>query len=96
LGIGPVGSSLTGLSGINISMPLLCSRLRRYLKRPVLDRTDLNGSFDFDAAYASDNSDADHVSLVLSSIQAIGLKMESAKGPVETIVIDSAKRPSAN
>jgi uncharacterized protein (TIGR03435 family) len=85
-----------GIAGINISMPLLATRLSRYLERPVLDQTGLQGSFDFKFEYASDDPHPDVVSSILTSIQALGLKLESSKGPVETIVIDHAERPSAN
>lgn len=85
-----------GIAGINISMPLLATRLSRYLERPVLDRAGLQGSFDFKFEYASDDPHPNVISSILISIQALGLKLESAKGPVETIVIDHAEKPSAN
>jgi uncharacterized protein (TIGR03435 family) len=36
-----------GIAGTNISMPELASRVSWFLRRPVLDRTGLRGSFDF-------------------------------------------------
>ena len=84
-----------GLAGINISMPLLATRLSRYLGRPVLDQTGLNGAFDFKVDYAPDEN-PDVVGSIITCIQKIGLKLKSAKGPMETIVIDNAQRPSEN
>ena len=88
-----------GIAGINISMPQLAKRLSQYLHRPVLDKTGLAGSFDFKFEYEShlvDDSRPDVISSIFASIQGIGLKLESAKGPVETIVIYHVEKPSAN
>ena len=94
--IGGGGISGDGLAGINISMPLLATRLSWYLRRPVLDRTGLKGSYDFKFEYAPDDPRPDIISSIFASVQGIGLKLEAAKGPVETIVIDHAEKPSAN
>jgi uncharacterized protein (TIGR03435 family) len=88
-----------GIAGINISMPQLATRLSGYLHRPVLDQTGLTGSFDFKFEYESglsDDSRQDTISSIFTSVQGIGLKLESAKGPVETIVIDHVEKPSEN
>lgn len=88
-----------GLVGQNTSMPLLAARLSDILQRPVLDETGLSGTFDFKSAALGDDPKAsyqDIVASILTAIQEMGLKLNSAKGPVETIVIDHLERPSAN
>jgi uncharacterized protein (TIGR03435 family) len=85
-----------GIAGKNISMPLLATRLSRYLDHPVLDQTGLKGSFDFEYVYTSDDSNEDLVTSILTSVQGIGLKLKPAKGPVETVVIDHVESPSVN
>ena len=87
-----------GIAGINISMPLLATRLSRYLRRPVLDQTGLEGSFHFKFEYPlpSDDQRPDVITSIITSIQGIGLKLQTAKGPVDAIVIDYAEKPSAN
>jgi len=85
-----------GLAGINEDMPDLAQRLSRYLGRPVLDRTGLMGSFDFRTEYHSDELRPDVVTMILASVQDLGLKLESSKGPIETIVIEHAEKPTAN
>lgn len=85
-----------GLAGENISMPVFATRLSGYLRRPVIDQTGLKGSFDFKCDYPPEGPDADMLSLILTSVTEIGLKLEAAKGPVEMIVIDHAERPSVN
>jgi uncharacterized protein (TIGR03435 family) len=89
-GIGP------GLVGTNISMPQFAKRLAAEFGRPVVDQTGLTGSFDFRFEYHSDDPHPDPISSVITSIQELGLKLEASKGPVETIVIDHAEKPSEN
>jgi uncharacterized protein (TIGR03435 family) len=85
-----------GLAGINESMPDLAKRQSPYLHRPVLDRTELSGSFDFRSEYSSDDERPDVVAMILASVQDLGLKLAASKGPVDTIVIEHAEKPSAN
>jgi len=85
-----------GLRGINESMPDLAQRLSRYMGRPVLDRTGLPGSFDFETSYSVDGQRPDVISMILTCLNDIGLKLEPSKGQVERIVIEQAQRPTAN
>lgn len=89
---------VSGLRGTNISMPELATRMSEWFERPVLDRTGLKGSYDFEYRTGEDENDrnANWMSSVLTSIKGIGLKLTPAKGPVETIVIDSVEQPSPN
>jgi len=91
---GPVFSN--GMAGINVSMAQLAKRLTPPMGHPVLDKTGLDGSFDFKVAGIEGEPNSDVVSEILSSLQALGLKLESAKGQVETVVIDHAEKPSLN
>jgi uncharacterized protein (TIGR03435 family) len=79
------------------SMSLFAERLgEMQLGRPVLDRTGLPGEFDFKLNYAI-NDDPDTGPSIFSAIQEqLGLKLDAAKGPIETLVIDHAEKPSAN
>jgi uncharacterized protein (TIGR03435 family) len=67
------------------------------LHKPVIDQTTLEGSFDYrdpDAKIDQDNAEVEGSFTVF--IRDIGLKLTSAKGPVETFVIEHAEKPSAN
>jgi uncharacterized protein (TIGR03435 family) len=86
----------TGMAGTNASMQLLAERLTGYLRRPVLDRTGLKPAFDFRVDLPRDDSQPDVVASIFSSIQALGLKLDAAKGPVVTLVIDRAEKPAKN
>jgi uncharacterized protein (TIGR03435 family) len=91
---GPFGSD--GIAGTNISMAQLATRLSKPLGRPVLDQTGIEGVFDFRYEYVSDDPNSDVIASLITSIQSLGLKLESARGPVEYLVIDHAEKPSAN
>jgi len=71
-------------------------------RAPVLDRTGLSGAFDYKQSRADVGSaaDADFASALASSflnfLQELHLKLERAKGPVETFVIDRAEKPLPN
>lgn len=91
--------SSDGLVGQDASMSLLAVRLSSILQRPVLDETGLSGSFDFKSDLLGNGPNAEYqdiVASVLTSVQDMGLKLKSAKGPVETIVIDHVEQPSPN
>jgi uncharacterized protein (TIGR03435 family) len=90
------GLFVGGIRGQNISMAQLAMRLSRFLKRPVLDRTGVMGSFDFEYPVGGDDNDADIQTFLLTSMKGIGLALKRGEGPVETIVIDHAEKPSAN
>jgi len=85
-----------GMSGQNESMPDLAWRLSRYLERPVIDQTGLTGSYDFRVEYSTDEQKPDVVSMILTTVQQLGLKLEPSRGPVESIVVERLEKPSAN
>jgi len=85
-----------GIRGENISMPQMATRLSRFLKRPVLDQTGVRGSFDFEYPVGGDDNDDDIQAFLLTSMKGIGLVLKGGEGPVETIAIDHAEKPSAN
>jgi len=62
--------------------------------RLVMDKTGLAGSFDFDLEFSQDpGADAAGPSLFTALQEQLGLKLETARGPVEVLVIDSATQP---
>ena len=71
--------------------------------RMVLDKTELTGSYDFTLTWANDdeptaaNADAASGPTLFTAVQEqLGLKLESSKGPVEVLVIDSVEKPGEN
>ncbi len=99
------------LAGKRLTLDTIANVLSRHFERAVLNRTGLSGKYDFELDWTPDSgpcpaapdvpggSPADHSALpsILTAIQQqLGLKLESAKGPVETLVIDRVERPSEN
>jgi uncharacterized protein (TIGR03435 family) len=84
---------------------MLVNNLSSAVGRPVLDKTGLAERYDFvlqwtpDVAAAEnpDAAPADSGPTIFTALQEqLGLRLETAKGPVDTIVIDQIERPSAN
>jgi uncharacterized protein (TIGR03435 family) len=75
--------------------------------RMVVERTGLTGAWDFELNYAAEGrgapggadaapADPNAPSLFTAIQEQLGLKLESTKGPVEVLVIDSVERPTEN
>ena len=72
--------------------------------RMVVDRTGLAGSWEFELNYAPDQrgqapaanaaADPDLPSFFTAIQEQLGLKLESTKGPVDVVVIDSVEQPT--
>jgi uncharacterized protein (TIGR03435 family) len=80
-----------------VTMPRFAEFLTDEAGRPVVDKTNLNGAYDLTLDWAVDNSviandAAAGPSLFTALQEQLGLKLESSKGPVETIVVDHAER----
>jgi uncharacterized protein (TIGR03435 family) len=81
-------------------MGSLAFSLTGALGRPVVDNTGLTGGFDFTLTWTPDTpggpADAAGVSLFSALEDQLGLRIESKKAPMDTIVVDQAQKPSAN
>jgi uncharacterized protein (TIGR03435 family) len=81
------------------TMPSLAKALSRNLKRPVVDRTGLDGRFEFTLRYTMAGGPATTASdlaegapdLFTAVEEQLGLKLEATRGPVDVLVIDSAE-----
>lgn len=98
--------------GNGATLAMLTAALAGQLGRPVLDRTGLKGAFDFNLEWTPDvaqanvsppsstnatsPSDSSGPSIFTALQEQLGLKLESAKGPVEVLVIDHVELPSLN
>lgn len=105
------GSGASGgtamMSGSGATVSSLASGLSRSLGRPVIDQTNLEGRFDYKLEYSPGVGSAggdpglqasgDSGPSIFAALQEqLGLRLESQKGPVEIIVIDSIEKPSGN
>jgi uncharacterized protein (TIGR03435 family) len=82
-------------------MSALANQLSSVERRSVIDRTGLTGNYDIDLKWTPDDApaggDGDTGPSIFTALQEqLGLKLEAAKGPVETLVVDHAEAPSEN
>jgi uncharacterized protein (TIGR03435 family) len=89
----------TVVSGKFMPVSNLASGLSDLLQRPVIDETGLKGNFDFSFTFTPDlgpGTESDGPGLFTALQEQVGLRLESGKGPVEALVIDSVELPSEN
>jgi uncharacterized protein (TIGR03435 family) len=101
------------LEAKKVTMAYLADNLARLVDRPVIDATDLKGAYDFKLDYSLEDMKTmmrtsgtdpnmlagvpDQGTPVTTSLQTLGLKLESRKAPMEVYVIDRVeKTPTAN
>jgi len=81
-----------------ISIDSLAMNLSNTVGRTVVNQTGLAGAYDFTLEWAPEGADASdpRPSIFTALEEQMGLKLKSAKGPVDAIVVDAIERPSAN
>jgi len=90
------GDGKVSITGTKATMSRLAERIGQRAGRPVIDNTGLKGEYDFYVEWSSDQADPSGVSPFAAVEDQLGLKLESARGPIETIVVESAQKASAN
>jgi uncharacterized protein (TIGR03435 family) len=84
--------------------------LARLVSRTVVDRTGLEGAYDWTLEWTPDQAsqgqpgssgtpahiDLDRPSIFTAVQEQLGLKLESTKGPVDVLVIDSVEHPTGD
>jgi uncharacterized protein (TIGR03435 family) len=94
-----MASSTIEIRGCRASVSKLAVTLGRNLRQPLWDQTGLQGIYDFDFHYSQDVStgvETDAPSLATALREDLGLTLQKAKGPLETLVVDSIEQPSGN
>jgi len=104
--LGSVGGDF---AGYGVELPLfiraLSNELSATIGHPIIDKTGLTGKYDFylrwsSAVTASSPTDqaatSSHPDIFTAMQEQLGLKLQPAREPVETIVIESATQPSEN
>jgi uncharacterized protein (TIGR03435 family) len=89
-----------GMKFYDTSMASLASFLSSMANggRPIQDKTGLAGRYDITLKLGTADADAESplASMIASGLSGLGLKLDSEKGQVETLVIDHMERPSEN
>jgi uncharacterized protein (TIGR03435 family) len=78
------------------TMPQFCGRLSTFLGRPVVDKTGLAGVYDLQLNFAQEAGEGEFPSMFTAVQEQLGLKLESARSPLEVLVIELIERPSGN
>jgi uncharacterized protein (TIGR03435 family) len=88
----------TEISGVNIPFGHFVTVLAAQLKRSIVNDTGLTGKFDLSLKYVRDDAPegANGPTVFAALEEQLGLKLDSRKGPVEVMVIDSAEKPREN
>ena len=97
--------------GGGIQLSQLLTTLSQFLRRTVVDRTGLKGDFDIDLKWTPDQMpagppppgapalppiDPNGPSLTTAVQEQLGLKLDSAKGTVDVLVIEAIQKPKEN
>jgi uncharacterized protein (TIGR03435 family) len=85
------------MTGEAATMANLASKLANQVGRPVADDTGLKGNYNFTLDWAPDElgaADSSGPSIFTALQEQLGLRLEGSKGPVQTILIGHAEKPS--
>jgi uncharacterized protein (TIGR03435 family) len=85
------------LIGQGSTMQGLALALSHAAGRPVVDKTGINGTFDFSLTYTRDDGADNEPSIFTALQEQLGLRLEPQKSEVEILVVDHAERvPTEN
>jgi len=85
------------LKGVGVPMRMIAATLENQLRRPVIDKTGLAGAWDFQGAWEIEPGPESIAPSIFTGVrEQLGLRVVPRKGPVNTLVIDRAERPSEN
>lgn len=88
------------IRGGGLTLRFLANALGGYAGRPVIDRTGLEGPFDFDLQYAPAGRglppDDNRPSIFTAIQEQLGLELRPAVEPIEMLVVDRVSMPTEN
>lgn len=88
----PNAAEPTSLTARKYSMPMLANLVSQIAPGPVIDKTGLQGAYDFKLSW----DESAGPSLFTAFQEQFGLRIESQKVPVSQFVIESAQKPTEN
>ncbi len=108
MGAGSMMVSNTELTAVGVPLTNLADFLAQVVHRQVKDQSGLTGVYDMKLTWArdemgagshdgADNAAASSAPSLFTALQEqLGLRLESTRGPVDTIVIDHVEQPTEN
>jgi uncharacterized protein (TIGR03435 family) len=98
-----IDNGKASLTARAVSISNFVGMLSQSLDRPLVDQTGLKGTYDITLKWTADDgpggterSETEGTSIFTALQEQLGLRLESMKGPVDTIVIDHIEEPSEN
>jgi len=105
-GISMSGAGVGRIEVRHADMQALANTLPRFVGRPVVNRTNLEGRYDFDLEFSPEDMrgmpappnqpgavpTAELGVSIFTSLQRVGLKLESQKQPLDAIVVDKVEK----
>ncbi len=94
-----IGTGRNHLNGQGFTSAMLAEQLSYVAGRIVVDKTNLSGRYDVKLQWTPDGApitDGSPPALFTAIEEQLGLKLDSAKEPVDVLVIDHIDQPSAN
>jgi uncharacterized protein (TIGR03435 family) len=92
---GSIKSTAPGnVTATSVAMGSIAHTMSVWVKRTVVDRTGIDGNWDFTLTYAPEGVSESSAPSIFTAVQEqLGLKLEPTTGPVDVLVVDSAQRP---
>lgn len=91
------GAMRIRIVAIHAPLTMLIGQIQLAAGRPVIDKTALAGFYDFEVEWSSDPTTGMEDPSIFTALQErLGLKLEPAVAPFDTIAIDHAEKPSSN
>jgi bla regulator protein blaR1 len=91
------------MSATGVTMDRLIRFLSSQTHMPIMDKTGLKGNYNFQLKWQREEAgpesglhDQTLPSIYVALPEQLGLKLESAKGPVDVLVVDHIEQPSEN
>lgn len=78
----------------NVPLPQFAELLSQVNGRLTTDATGLSGNFDIDLQWSPDGQATDAPSIFTALREQLGLQLESRRGPISVLVVDSIQRPT--
>lgn len=85
-----------------VTMTEVAANIGRAAGRPVIDRTAVQGGYDFDLKWVPDEilraatRPPDGPSFAVALEEQLGLRLEATRAPLDVVVVESVERPSGN
>jgi len=98
---GGFAATPTEINGGCVTMEQFAARLARSIGTHVVDGTSLKGTFDFKVSWLTDDrfsgrGASANPTLFTAVQEQLGLRLQSGRGPVDTLVVDRAEKPVAD